>query len=516
MRKIIVTKIEHRGEIRIGLNFEKNQDWANKVKTIPGRKWSATKRCWHIPYSASSFEKLKSLFDERQIEIINPKVKQHRGEVPPLVKAEENENTRKDNDDQKLYEQAFAKWNDYDTPLSFEDYQLGDEIRKKVVGNKIIAKRVDEKWLALFVPGDKKKWIAVVKNISGRKWVVEKSYWKVPNVKMSFRQLKQYIGLEYVTFDFKIKKEIPEHYVAPFGKYQKQKKTNKVKEVELLNEFQRSALDKVEEQLTLRRYSPSTIKSYKNNLISLFLFFDKSLPEQIGSKEVEAYLLHTIRLKKIAASTQNQIINAYKFFMEKVEGKPKQWVEIPLAKRPKQLPNVLSEEEIVRLLNALKNIKHRLILLMIYSGGLRLSEVVNLKTRDINIDRKSIHIKNAKGQKDRIIVLGDNVIPFLNSYLEVYQPTEWLFGGQTGGQYSKKSVQSVFYKAMEKAKITSYATVHTLRHSFATHCIENGYSSSLVQEALGHRSIKTTEKYIHLSLAAKRKMRSPIDRLKLD
>ena len=491
MRKLILKKINHRGDARIAVEFDKNWEWINRIKSIPGRKWSATKNCWHLPYNAVSYERVRALFHESEIEILK------------------NVNLEKVRNDK-----TFVKCN---TTVRYVEYLHGEEVRKKVVGNRIIAKKEIPRWIELYVPFDKGGWIEVARNIKGRKWDVEKSCWLAPNVKASFRQLKKQIGLKHIYFDFEIETGIPDFYVDPIGSgKRKSKAASKQSELKQLTESQLAAIHKTEEQLTLKRYSTSTLKSYKNNMIALFLFYENKAPDQITAKDVEDYLLFCIRRKKISVSTQNQIINSFKFYAEKVLGQSKLWIDIPRPKKPKALPNVLSEKEVIRLLNAPKNLKHKLVLLIIYSGGMRLGEVVNLKTRDINIDRKSIHIKNAKGKKDRLINLADTVIPFLKQYLTIYKPTEWLFEGQTGGQYSKKSVQAIFYKAMDQAKISSYATVHTLRHSFATHCIENGYSTALVQEALGHRSIKTTEKYLHLSSKTKRKLKSPLDKLNLD
>jgi len=268
--------------------------------------------------------------------------------------------------------------------------------------------------------------------------------------------------------------------------------------------------------LILRRYSKNTVRSYKTILINLFLFHHSTAPEAITIKQLQDYLLYRIKKHKIATSTQNQTINAYKFYAEKVLGKSKILIEIPRPKKPKHLPNVLSESEVISLINSPKNLKHKLILLLIYSSGLRLGEVVNIKTTDINIKRRTIHIRNGKGQKDRIVLLANNVIPFLERYKSKYNPIHWLFEGQTGGQYSKRSVQSIFYKAIEAANINTNATVHTLRHSYATHCVENGYSIALIQEALGHQSIKTTERYLHVSSTALRQLKSPLDQLDLD
>lgn len=167
--------------------------------------------------------------------------------------------------------------------------------------------------------------------------------------------------------------------------------------------------------------------------------------------------------------------------------------------------------DIIKVIESPKNLKHKLILLLIYSAGLRLSELINIRIRDVSVSRRVIFIKDSKGKKDRFVTLAEQVLPYLKEYQNQYNPNYWLIEGNSGGQYSKRSVQSIFYKALESSKVFAYGTVHTLRHSYATHCIENGYSTALLQEALGHSSIKTTEKYLHISSNALKTLKSPLD-----
>lgn len=179
------------------------------------------------------------------------------------------------------------------------------------------------------------------------------------------------------------------------------------------------------------------------------------------------------------------------------------------------MPSVLSTTEVVEMINVTKNLKHKLALLLIYSAGLRKSELLNLLKRDINIKRQAIHIKAGKGKKDRYVLLAATAIPYLEEYLKQYRPNKWLFEGQNGGKYSGTSLQKIFEKALELSHATPYATIHTLRHSYATHCLEQGQNIKHVQEALGHSSIKTTEIYLHLSSNALQQLQSPIDKLKI-
>jgi len=180
-----------------------------------------------------------------------------------------------------------------------------------------------------------------------------------------------------------------------------------------------------------------------------------------------------------------------------------------------RLPAVLSEEEVISILRQIINLKHKCIIYLIYSGGLRLSEVVHLKISDIDSHRKVITINGAKGKKDRISLLSDAVLALLREYYKQYKPKEWLFEGQKGGKYSPKSVQKIFQAACIKSGIKKHATIHTLRHSFATHLLEHGTDLRYIQELLGHKNSKTTEIYTHITKKGWDKIESPIDYLEI-
>ena len=215
-------------------------------------------------------------------------------------------------------------------------------------------------------------------------------------------------------------------------------------------------------------------------------------------------------------SAQNQIISAVKFYWEKILKLDKEYIDIQRPKKPKKMPNVLSTEEVVEMINVTENLKHKLAILLIYSTGMRKSELLNLLKKDINIKRRAVHVKEGKGKKDRYIVLAETVVPYLKEYLKENRPAKWLFEGQQGGKYSGTSLHKVVQKAVELAHANPYATIHTLRHSYATHCLEQGQNIKHVQEALGHGSIKTTEIYLHLTSDALNQLKSPLDKLKIN
>lgn len=272
------------------------------------------------------------------------------------------------------------------------------------------------------------------------------------------------------------------------------------------------ALHRTEEQLKVRRYSWRTVKSYLGHLRHFFAHHPKLFLAEVDEQVIRTYIVGRVANGNYSESTQGQLLNAIKFWLEQVEGREKAFIDLR-PKKKKRLPKVLSVEEVVRLFNAVANLKHRCILKTIYSGGLRLSEVTNLRIADIHSDRMQIFVYGGKGKKDRYTTLSRSLLKDLRTYFKEYRPDYWLFEGQSGGQYSVRSVQAVLKKAVKASKINPYATVHTLRHSYATHLLEQGTSLRHIQELLGHESSATTELYTHVSNHEKQQVISPLDRL---
>jgi len=266
-----------------------------------------------------------------------------------------------------------------------------------------------------------------------------------------------------------------------------------------------------EELLRLRRYSFNTIKTYCSCFKSFLWYHNQCIIEELDSKSIRKYLLHLIKKKNIAHSTQNQVINAIKFYYEQVLGRPREEYRWERPRRQKKLPAVFSEREIECLLASISNLKHKCILFTIYSAGLRLSEVINLRITDILSKENCIFVRDAKGNKDRYTLLSNKLLLLLRKYYKAYKPDFWLFEGLNGGQYSKRSVQAIMKKALKRSKILKNGTVHTLRHSFATHLLERGVNLRYIQALLGHNSIKTTEIYTHISHQDLSRISSPLD-----
>jgi integrase/recombinase XerD len=265
--------------------------------------------------------------------------------------------------------------------------------------------------------------------------------------------------------------------------------------------------------LAHRRYSERTIAVYTEGIKVFLQFVQKPIPE-ITNADLIRFNNDYILKKGYSSSFQNQVINAIKLFFRSIHSTRFNVDAVERPRREHKLPNVLSKEEVKRILTSPTNIKHRAMLSLIYACGLRRSELLNLKPNDIDSQRGLIVIRQAKGKKDRIAPLSEKTIEMLREYYKMFKPSRWLFEGQTKGeQYSEESLQKVLKEATSKAKIFKPVTLHWLRHSYATHLLESGTDLRYIQELLGHKSSKTTEIYTHVSTRSIQKIKSPFDEL---
>ena len=265
------------------------------------------------------------------------------------------------------------------------------------------------------------------------------------------------------------------------------------------------------DKLLLKRYSLNTIKNYEYAFKEFMEYFIDKEINNILKSEILLYLKYLVTNKKISSSYQNLVINSIKFYYEKVLGNGKEEYYLDRPTKEYKLPNVMAEEEIKLLLSTVSNLKHRCILMIIYSAGLRISECIGLKISDIDSKRMCIHIRSAKGKKDRLTLLSEKVLMALRKYYQEYHPEVYLFEGDKGQPYSIRSIQNIFKKAVFLAKIRKKVTVHSLRHSFATHLLESGVDVRYIQTLLGHNSSKTTEIYTHITKKGYEKLKSPFD-----
>ncbi|MDT8413525.1 MAG: site-specific integrase [Vicingaceae bacterium] len=346
--------------------------------------------------------------------------------------------------------------------------------------------------IKVFIPYKFLEFRKLIKQFDSSFYHPNQKLWSVINTKENYHSLNQLFASNVEIRKYKSQQKIP---------------------TKILSEKSLQALEKYEQKLLLKAYSPNTIKTYKNEFIQYLTFFEAHDLHSITKEQIEDYLEHLISKYKISETKQNQAINAIKWYYEKVLEKPKEYYNILRAKKTKTLPNVLSKEEVKKLLETPINIKHKAMLYTIYSAGIRSGELLNLRLKDIHTNDGFIYIKGGKGKKDRRTVLSNKLLIILREYYKAHKPSYWLFEGQDGGQYTSKSLQQVFRNAAEKANINPWATLHTLRHSFATHLIQNGTNLRYVQTLLGHSSSKTTEIYTHILTISNKQVKSPLDDL---
>ncbi len=263
-------------------------------------------------------------------------------------------------------------------------------------------------------------------------------------------------------------------------------------------------------ELKLRSYSYKTAKSYLRCLEDYFKAKEKNI-EKPDIDFIRSFLLSK-KDKELSSQTINLYLNAIKFFYREIIKNP-QKIDIKFSKRTKKLPIVLSRDEIEKIIRNLQNPKHRLIISLGYGAGLRVSEVVNLKVKDIELEELMIHIKEAKGKKDRITIFPERLKSDINRLIYGKGKNDFVFESERGGKLSERTAQKIFENGLKKAGIKKDATFHSLRHSFATHLLENGIDVRYVQELLGHQNIRTTQIYTQVSNPSLKRIKSPLDNL---
>lgn len=264
------------------------------------------------------------------------------------------------------------------------------------------------------------------------------------------------------------------------------------------------ALQRYTDQLILKGYSKNTIRTYSLEFVQLLKIIQSVPVETLDSEKLRSYFLYCTKQLQLSENAIHSRINAVKFYFEQVLHREKFFMEIPRPKKPSILPKALSQKDIKKMFDATENTKHKLLLQLCYGMGLRVSELVNLKIAHIDSSNRQVLVQQGKGKKDRYVILPESVLELMKTYYRLYKPKDYFFEGQYGGQYSVRTAQQVFKNAMKKAKIHKKIGIHSLRHSYATHLIEQGTDIRFVQELLGHNDIKTTMNYTHLTDSRKR------------
>ncbi len=265
--------------------------------------------------------------------------------------------------------------------------------------------------------------------------------------------------------------------------------------------------------LHLKAYSKNTISLYAGELMVLLKMLDSVPVNTLSVSQLQSYILWLLKKKNYSESKIHTVINALKFYFEQVLHKDKMFFEIPRPKKPSKLPSVLSKNEIKKLINSKANPKHKTILMLAYATGARVSEIASLTINDIDSNRMVVNFRNAKGKKDRQVMLSEKLLIQLREYYKIYKPKHYLFEGTDGGKYSERSVQQIFSSAKELTHNKRSGGIHSMRHTFATHLLESGTDIKIIQELLGHNDLRTTERYTHVCLKNVSNLQSPLDRL---
>lgn len=359
----------------------------------------------------------------------------------------------------------------------------------------------NHKYIALGSQLDKDLY-AAVKSLAGVKWSRTHRTFYLPysreNLNDVFQTLRRHnYYIDYSALNFSVKKKV--------------KPMRTKREKIWLSEINETRFEQYKDYLSGLRLSESTIAAY-GTFVFLFLHYLKDIElEQVGNDKVRLYVEYILKEKKYSISSHRQLIGAIKHFGELFTKTTIDSPSLVLPPKSSRLPIVLSRKELIDLLRATYNLKHRTILALMYSAGLRVSEVINLKLKDLDIDRRQIIIRQAKGRKDRYVVMAESFLPLLRNYITSYKPIEYFVEGLSGGQYSANSIRAFLRRSCKRAGISKNITPHTLRHSYATHLIENGVNLRYVQELLGHNKPETTMIYTHVARKDLLAIGSPLD-----
>lgn len=354
-------------------------------------------------------------------------------------------------------------------------------------------------------PGFTESDLDVVRMLPGRRWDRDRQVWTAPDPGPALAALKRSFGPERL--------DVSTSPTCP---------TSTEDEADADPGF--ALLARAREGFVLRGYSRRTQKVYLGHLRRFIAWCAERHGagpgpehEPFGAEPetlVQRYIVELVEGRRISRSYHNQVVSALRFLFETVLGRPRLALAIPRPKKEKRLPEVLSPDEVARLLAKPRNLKHRALLLLLYSSGLRVGELVRLEPADLDLDRGLVRVRRGKGAKDRITLLADRAVEAIDAYRAAYPSQTWLFPGARPGRHlTTRSVQRVVARAAEAAGIEKRVTPHTLRHSFATHLLEGGTNLRVIQELLGHSSPRTTQIYTHVARSTLESVRSPLDNL---
>lgn len=544
---INISKVTHRNEAWYKLQFTFNTSIAAKIKTIKGAAWSQTLRAWLIPQTGEALVELQHFFAAGEMLLVFENIaeeiqlpneaKVETAMIAPVTNTKPERNQikievigrkiilkmPKNEEDVKFIKTfKYSRWNSRMFCWEIPDYPGNIDLIKDYFNNRVDELLIHEKYdvtLNNQTHSVGRNEILIIKTTSGRlklifsynqglvkliktlpyhSWDTKNKWWSIPYSEKYFNELQAYAT------DAGIKVRYEEATAGPAG-------AKRISAFDIPN--YRECPPEMILKLRELRYSERTIKTYKGLFEEFINYYYKYEINKIEEPQIISFLRYLVMERKVSTSYQNQSINAIKFYYEKVSGGQRKFYFIDRPKKEQTLPTVLNEEEVIRLFRSIDNLKHRCMLMLAYSAGLRLGEIVRLRMSDIDRERMQIRVEQSKGKKDRYAKLSVKFTAVLDRYIEMYRPVDYVFEGAAGGEYSPSSIQNIIRAAVLKAGIQKHTTMHTLRHSFATHSLENGVDLRYIQSMLGHSSSKTTEIYTHITTKGFDQIKSPLDNL---
>jgi site-specific recombinase XerD len=539
------SKIELAGENRIKVDFPYNQEISLLLKQIPDAKWNMAMKAWHLPYTKEAFGLLKKMFPDIEYPNQVPELKVKNSIAVSQVSAFNQQNTQTKDvsiqvigrsiaiklpknplDVHFIKSLRYSRWDKKQFFWIVPNYPGNLELIKEYF-NVRIRELILHDDFAVKTSADSQRTIKtnqflIIKTVAGRlklifgfnkdltfyvkkmpfnNWDSKNKWWTIPFSEKFLQEIKT----KAIMNGFEILYEEEE--------INREEKVKRISRFDIIN-F-RDCPEEFVRKLKELRYSKKTIETYTGMFEEFINYYNTITIEQIDEKMIIAFLQYLVIDRKVSISYQNQSINSIKFYYEQVLGGKRKFYFLERPRKEKKLPTVLNEAEITKAINTVTNIKHKAIIMITYSGGLRISETLDLKIKDIDSKRMQIFVRNAKGGKDRYTLLSKKVLPVLREYVMKYKPKEWLFEGLPGQQYSESSVGMIVKKAFRDAGIKKKASTHTLRHCFATHLLENGTDIRYIQALLGHESSKTTEIYTHITTKGFDQIVNPLDKLEI-
>lgn len=440
---------------RIILKLPKNTLDTHFITSLRYSRWDGKQFCWIVPNYPGNLDLIHDYFNERIYELI-------------------------------VHE-------DFDVKTS-------STLQRKIRTNELLIIKTTAGRLKLIFVFNKEL-VYLIKKMPFNYWDSKNKWWTIPWSEKFLQEIKtkaQALELKILYEEEEIGKEAKVKRISPLD----------------IANYHRCP-DEYSRKLHELRYTAKTIKTYQSMFEEFINYYNSQDIKQIDDKLIIAFLQYLVIERKVSSSYQNQSINAIKFYYEHVLGGQRKFYFLERPRKERKLPNVLNENEITNTIKLVKNLKHKAIIMITYSGGLRISEVINLKIKDIDSQRMQIFVRQAKGCKDRYTLLSKKVLPVLRDYFKEYKPKEWLFEGVKGQQYSESSIYIIVTEAFQRAGIKKKASPHTLRHCFGTHLLENGTDLRYIQALMGHASSKTTEIYTHITTKGFDQIVNPLDKLEI-